>query len=278
VHGYAVVFAPVKGPRIIAVRRLDPVERLGRGRITAFILEHRLTDSELTLAFDSGVDVLVVEDNVLIRHLAALEALFFPPAVRAEAAEAVVRDLAGRIEIGNLDDLINVARSDSIFGGRLRRLAKSEALATATIPRIRKSLREFGWQHRFMVGDELRFDPTGRWRWPFLTALEDGLTESVGSGRLYRSNSQRHWPRRRVVAVQRRDGVVTHLCGEDWGVVDVRDAVDQINNIVASYFVGTREDPVEVIPTAVGSPAAVGAIDDEGQDRLVTLAECHSES
>lgn len=275
VHGYAVIFTPPSAGRIVAFRRLDPVERLGRGRITAFLLEHRLTDAEVTLGFDSGVDVLLSEETALIRHLAALEALFFPAAVRAEAAVRVVDALSKRINIGNLADLIGVAQSDSVFGGRLRRLAKSDALATVTIAAVRKSLTEFGWRHRFLVGNELRFDPTGRWRWPFLAALEDGLTESVGSGRLYRANSQRHWPRRMVTAVGRgHGGTIVNLCGDDWGPVGVEDAVDHINNIVASYFVQHQAAHVEVVPAADGSATTVHAADENGADLLGELPEC----
>ena len=275
VHGYAVVFVPAHAPRAIVVRRLDPVERLGRGRISAFVHENQLTDSDQTLAFDSGVDVLLLHDEVIVRHLAALEAMFFPASVRAAAAVSVVRELGARVEIANLGDLEEVARNDSIFGGRLRRFAKSDALATASIPRIRASLRAFGWESRFIVDDQLRFDASGRWRWPFLAALEDGLTESPGSGRLYRSNSQQHIPRRLVTSVGRSaDGVVAQLCGEDWGPIDAASAADQIEHAVASYYLGTREAPIEVLPDAAGQAGSISAVDEHGRDQLSGLPDC----
>jgi hypothetical protein len=274
VHGYAVIFGPQQGERVVAVRRLDPVEQLGRGRITAFVHENRLTDADQVLAFDSGVDALLVGDEVLIRHLSAFEALFFPTATRAALAEEVVRGLGTRVRIQNIDDLAQVAREDSIFGGRLRRMASSEALFTATTARIRTSLRAFGWEHRFLVGDELRFDPSRHWRWPFLAALEDGLTQSPGSGQLYRANSQRPWSRWEVSAVVRGpNGVATHIFGLGCGLVAVPDVADQINNARASFFVGSREQPAEVLPSEDPTRGGLVAIDESAADRLVGLPE-----
>ena len=272
IHGYAVILIPRNGPRFVVVRRLDPVERLSRGRITAFIHENRLTDSEQTLAFDSGVDVLLASDEVVIGHFAAFEAMFFPAAVRSAAAVAVVRDLSTRIEIVNLGDLEAVAGSDSIFGGRLRRFSKSEALTTVTIERIRASLQAFGWERRFLEGDRLRFDPSGKLRWPFLAALEDGLTQSPGSGRLYRANSQRYIPRRQVTnVVTATDGSVTHISGPDWGPLTAEDVREQIDAATASFYVGPRAEAVEVLPSRRGVACPVEAVDDDGVDRLPTL-------
>ncbi len=274
VHGYAVIFAPQAGERIIAARRLDPVEQLGRGRITAFVYENRLTDADHVLAFDSGIDALLSGQDVLIRHLAAFEALFFPSATRAALAEEVVLDLGTRIRIQNINDLVEVAKSDSIFGGRLRRMASSEALSTATIARIQVSLRAFGWEHRFLAGDQLRFDTSPHWRWPFLAALEDGLTQSPGSGQLYRANSQRPWPRWQVSAVVRHpSGVVTHIFGPGCALVGVAEASDQINNARASFFVGAREQPAEVLPSEDPARGGLVATDESGADRLAGLPE-----
>jgi hypothetical protein len=267
--------APDGRDRAILVRRRDPVERLDRGRITAMWSEHKLTFAEGVVGFDSAVDVLIWRDATIIHSLAAFEALFFPFTVRADAAEKVARDIDARIGIRNVDQLVDVARKDSIFAGRLRRLARSDAFAEVSVSRIRGSLRRFGWQHRFLEGDRLRFDPSSHWRWPFLAALEDGLVESPGSGRLYRSNSQRHWPRRCVTSVRRdAGGTVVEICGDRWGRLPVSGAVDQIENAIASYFVGTWEDAVEVLPGAGSGERHLVALDQNDKDVLLSLPDC----
>jgi len=278
-RGYAIVFpspadvAPDPVDRIYLVRRHDPIQHLDRGHLTAIWQETRLTLARSVLGFDSGIDVVVWRESVVIRSLAAFEALFFPSVVRAAAAERAAEELNDQIPIQNLDHFVGTARGDSIFAGRLRRLARSPAFPQLSVDRVRASLRRFGLAHRFMSGNELVFDSRRRWRWPFLAALEDGLVESPGSGQLYQSTSQRPWPRRRVTAVVREDDGITAIRGDDWAAVSVATAAQEIEDAQCTYFLGDPDDPVEVLPLLAETGMSVYAPGAHGEDQLSSLPE-----
>ncbi len=277
-RGYALVLAragnTLPSEQVYLIRRLDPIQHLERGRVTALWSETRLSLARAVVAFDSSVDVAVWRDSVVIRSLSALEALFFPGSVHAEAAKRAVTELNTRIPIRNLDLLIKTAAEDSIFAGRLRRLARSPRYAQIDVADLRSSLRRFGLAHRFLDGDELVFERSRRWRWPFLALLEDGLVESPGSGRLYQSNSQRVWERHQVTGIRKIDDVVTALCGVDWGPFASAIIANEIEEAIATYHVGSEEDPIEVLPELVNDVVVLVARAEDRTDQLPIQPEC----
>ncbi|HJP89059.1 MAG TPA: hypothetical protein VJ850_08500 [Candidatus Limnocylindrales bacterium] len=279
-RGYALLLTPRDNEdpseRIYLVRRRDPVQHLDRGRLTAFWSQSRLTLAHAVVGFDAQIDVAVWRDTVLIRSLAAFEALFFPQAVRADAAEDAVNKLNARLPISNLDVLVATARDDSLFAARLRRLARRPRFKELTLDAVRPGLRRFGLEHRFVTGGELVFDRARRWRWPFLAALEDGLVESPASGNLYQSTSQRQWQRRRVTGAIRENGVITALCGDGWGPTVLSDVATEIENALATYHTGTRDEPIEVIPSVAGDVLSLTATAADGSDSLSSLPDCDS--
>jgi hypothetical protein len=131
-----------------------------------------------------------------------------------------------------------------------------------------------GLERRFLSHDELVFDAARRWRWPFLAALEDALVESPGSGRLYQSSSQRSWPRHRVTGVRQESGVVTAICGDSWGPVACPEAARAIEVAEATYYLGSLDDPVEVLPELDGDHVVLRARDEAGEDQLIRLGPC----
>lgn len=277
-RGYALVLAEEgsddETERIYLVRRRDPVEHFDRGHITALWSETRLTLAHGVVGFDSGIDVAVWRDKVVIRSLPAFEALFFPRAVRTEAAVRAVNELNGRLPIENLDLLLETAREDSLFAARLRRLSRQPRFGELSLADLRPSLRRFGLEARFISGGQLTFDRARWWRWPFLAALEDGLVESPGSRHLYQSTSQRRWERRHVTAGVRTEGTLTALCGEGWGPTLLAEVGAEIDRAKATYFVGTPDDPVEVMPEREGDRWTVAARSAAGGDELAGLPDC----
>jgi hypothetical protein len=276
-RGYAVVVSdPTVGDddeTAFLIRRRDPLEHLDRGRITALWSETKLTRAEGVVGFDSGVDVVIWRRTVLIRSLAAFEALFFPPAIRADAAEAVVRSLDERIKVRNVDVLVATARRDSIFAGRLRRLGTSEVFSEASLPRIRASLKRFGIERRFIRGDTLEFIEAHRWRYLFLAALEDALTVSPGSGRHVVATSQRTWDRRAVTGVMIEDDHVVTLCGNGW-TATASEATSAIESGRSTFFVRQGEDELEVLPDDGQDDRRLVAEDAGGRDVLAELPHC----
>lgn len=101
------------------MRARNPVQELQRGQLTALWNRRRLTRARGILAFDGLIDIAILGDVVLIKSVSALERLFVPPALRIAGAEAAVATLSARVTVTNVDDLLDVARRDSIFGAKL---------------------------------------------------------------------------------------------------------------------------------------------------------------
>lgn len=272
-RGYAVVFGDPAAPDDFAylLRRQDPVSRLTRNRIVAAVSATRLTETERILTFDSGIDVVVWRQRVVIRSVSAFEALFFPAAVRRDVAERVARALDARISVRNVDLLVETARGDSVFASRLRRLERSERLATTSSGQLLRSATEFGLHRQLMPDGQLQFRSEGNWRWRFLEVLEDAFLASPGSGRQYRSGSQKTWVHRRVDAVQHVNGEVRWLCGEGWGRITVDAVSVQLRRVQAAYYVDS--DGERVYLTHSGSGHGLEAVRD-GTNVLAMLPEC----
>jgi hypothetical protein len=269
IRAYAVVVSMGQETAIF-VRGRNPVEEYRRGRLTAVWSRRRLTRARRLLAFDGGIDVAILGDRVVIRSVAALERLFIPPEVRIAGAEAAVTDLNERVPIANLDDLLDVARRDSIFGAKLRLLAKSGLLADVTTERLRRSLERTGLAARFIVQDELIFPTDRAWRWRFIQALEDSFVSSAGTGYLYTTGSKRRWLRRQVTGAVRDNGSIVELCGPDWGPIPVTQVASELLDARGEYFVEDRGQVFEILAT---SRQAVEVANVQG-DPLARLGLC----
>lgn len=255
------------------IRRRDPGVQLRRkGYISAVLSGTELSEARDVVTFDDGVDVVLWRGQVLIRNIAAFEALFYPPETRARLAAEVAERLKAKVPFANHGALLAVAREDSVFAARLRRLAKSEAFADLELNRLRPSLVRFGLDTRFISGNTLVFPSDPYWRWAFLHALEDGLVESPGSGRLYASTSHRTWRRFQVTGVQRVGGGDIGICGPGWGPVPEEDAAKQLVRAQATYFIVMNGEIVEVMPKDGRLEALMN-----GQDVLSNLPNCPSD-
>jgi hypothetical protein len=271
IRGYAIVLRTHEGGEASLFRRRDPVEHLGKGRLTTVLRGTRLDRLEHTVAFDAGVDAAIWEGRLLVRSWGAFESLFFPKAVRAAVARAVIDRLEARIPIENVRGLRDTADSDSVFAARLRRL--EPALATADPAQLQAQITRaanlFGLATRFMPSGRLTFPAEPAWRWPFLVALEDGLVRSAGSGALYQSESKRRWDRRRVTAVVRQAARVTALCGDGWQM-SVTDAAKALRRARTTFYVQTTSGQAEVVPDDAHPERlkTVGPADGDALDRL----------
>jgi hypothetical protein len=275
VYGYAVVVTGSRGQARL-FRRRDPVERLGRGRLSTVLRDYRLDRIDHVLAFDSAIDVAEWQGRLLIRSLGAFEALFFPRAVRTRIAQAVVDRIKDRLPISNVEGLKAAAKDDTVFAGRLRRLERSRLTSAADpaslMDEMRRAIDSFGLASRFLTTEgKLAFPSQPRWRWPFLSVLEDGLVRSTGSDALYFSESKRHWDRRRVTGVTRDDGRVTSLCGDGWGSLDIREAASLLGRARISLYVETPDGPDEILTTATGHGLALAV---GGEVGFSSLPDC----
>ncbi|HLX33812.1 MAG TPA: hypothetical protein VKR30_01070 [Candidatus Limnocylindrales bacterium] len=277
VRGYAaVVTSPLGEVRIF--RRRDPVERLEKGRLSTILDGTRLERVEHVVAFDSGIDVVLWNNQLLIHGLGGFEALFFPRAARTAVALRFVEQLESRIHVSNVDGLRKTAEDDAVFANRLRRLERSRLMKEGDQSRLmeemRRAIKRFGLSWLFLdAGGELAFPATPRWRWPFLAVLEDGLVQSAGSDRLYQSESKRAWDRRLVTGVVRDGDRIVALCGPGWRPLLVSAARHAWRNATTTFFVDAADGQFEIVGDDPDGRElrVVGPVD---RDVLGELPEC----
>jgi Domain of unknown function (DUF4868) len=276
VRGYAAVLRAAGGEALL-FRRRDPVERLGKGRLTTVLRESRLERIDHVVAFDSGVDVALWGNKVLIRSLGAFEALFYPRAERERIAKEFIEKLEKRLPIGNAEGLRDAARDDMVFASRLRRLARSRVMSETDpemlAAEMRRATVDFGLAIRFLADDgALVFPSEPAWRWAFLALLEDGLVRSAGSNLPYQSESKRVWDRRRVTGATRSEGRIAALCGEGWGPLLVQDVEQRLRRARTTFYVATGAGDAEVLPGLVSE--GLRTMGPGGATALETLPEC----
>jgi hypothetical protein len=273
VGAYVVVFRPPGGDVAMFFRRRDPVERLTRSTFTAKLFGDRLTSLDDVFIFDSGFDLVLFRERVLIKSSTAFEALFLSDATRRAGARRAVEVLQGRIRVANAAALDAVIGSDLRFTTRLRAVERRGLLAQLDIAALRRTSARFGIEHRMLRGDELLFIPNWRFKW--LAALEDSLVESPGTGRLSIARIRDDWRRRLVTCVSRdAAGDVAGLEGT-WGRIDATQAIRRLHSGAETYFsdlaIGRGEwDYVGVAPEA----RLVLQVADDPEDRSGSVASC----
>jgi hypothetical protein len=246
IHAYAIVVARVvdgHSETAVFIRNRTPVEELRQGRVTAVWHGQRLTRARHLLSFDSGIDVAILGDSVLIRTAQGFERLFVPPDFRIAGARRAVDQLAARIPVANVDDLYDIAERDSIFGSKLRLLGKTGLLDGITAERLTVALQDTGLTDRFIVAGQLVFPTEQGYRWRFLDALEDSFVISTGTGILYRSASKKRWQRRLVSGAVRVDGTMVELCGPGWGPSPIDQVAADVRRAQAVYYLDTPNGP-----------------------------------
>jgi hypothetical protein len=67
---------------------------------------------------------------------------------------------------------------------------------------------------------------------------------------------------------------VTEVCGDDWGPYPAAAVAREIEEASATYYVGTAQDPVELLPELTGDVVTLTARADNGADQLLTQPDC----
>lgn len=273
VGGYAVVARRGSDEPAIFFRRRDPVERLTRNQFTARLLGTRLTTIEDVFIFEAGFDLVAWGDRALIKNAAAFEALFLNDTVRREGARKAAGELKRRVAVANPTALDDAIRDDIRFAGRLRAIERRGVLERLDLAAVERATKRFNIENRMLRNGQLVFVPRLRFVW--LSAIEDSLVESSGTGALSVARIRSEWRRREVSCIERDgDGNVTALVG-DWGRTEASDAFRRLRAGSETYYKDLPDGRAEIDLDEEQKPARlVAQVGEDPRDRLSDIPAC----